>query len=176
MDSSLESIARAVDKIMARHAIERGVIHTTSYAQARYILQHVSELNRKRLITTEDSFNRSTLISMHGSSDASVLISPSLHEGVDLKDDLARFQIIVKVPYPDLSDKRTQTILKRDRAWYDWQTAQRLVQTYGRSVRSETDHAVTYVLDSNFTRFVNSNKNLFPKYFLDAIRVEQSFR
>jgi ATP-dependent DNA helicase DinG len=171
MNSSLESIAQAVNRIMDRHDTERGVIHTTSYAQARYIVDHVSERNRRRLITTEGSFDKSTLIRMHGASDSSVLISPSLHQGVDLKDDLSRFQVIVKVPYPDLSERRTEMMLKRDRSWYDWQTAQRLVQTYGRSVRSETDYAVTYVLDSNFTRFVNSNRNLFPNYFLEALKV-----
>lgn len=170
MDSSLESIAQAIDRIMDHHARERGVVHTTSYLQARYIVQHVSERNRKRLLATEGSFDRSMLIRMHGASDASVLISPSLHQGVDLKDDLSRFQVIVKVPYPDLSDRRTQTMLQRDRIWYDWQTAQRLVQTYGRSVRNETDHAVTYVLDSNFTRFVSMHRNLFPKYFLEAMK------
>ena len=171
MNSSLESIAQAVNRIMDRHDRERGVIHTTSYAQARYIVDHVSEQNRRRLITTEGSFDKSTLIRIHGASDASVLISPSLHQGVDLKDDLSRFQVIVKVPYPDLSERRTEMMLKRDRSWYDWQTAQRLVQTYGRSVRSETDYAVTYVLDSNFTRFVDSNRNLFPNYFLEALKV-----
>jgi hypothetical protein len=30
-----------------------------------------------------------------------VLISPSFNTGLDLKDDYARFQIIVKVPYPN---------------------------------------------------------------------------
>lgn len=169
MDSSLESIAQAVDRIMDQHAGERGVIHTTSYLQARYIVQHISEPNRKRLLATEGGFDKSTLIRMHGASDASVLISPALHQGVDLKDDLSRFQVIVKVPYPDLSDRRTQMMLQRDRTWYAWQTAQRLVQTYGRSIRSETDHAVTYVLDSNFTRFVTVNRSLFPKYFVEAI-------
>jgi Rad3-related DNA helicase len=103
-----------------------------------------------------------------------VLISPSLYQGVDLKDDLSRFQVIVKVPYPDQSERRTKVKLERDRGWYDWQTALRLVQTYGRSVRSETDHAVTYVLDSNFTRFVNSHRDLFPAYFLDALAVAES--
>jgi hypothetical protein len=102
-------------------------------------------------------------------SEQRLLISPALHQGVDLKDDLSRFQVILKVPYPDLSDRRTQMMLQRDRTWYAWQTAQRLVQTYGRSIRSETDHAVTYVLDSNFTRFVTENRNLFPKYFVEAI-------
>ncbi len=174
MDASLDSIARVIDGIMNHHAGERGVIHTTSYLQANYIMQHVSESNRMRLVTTEGSFDRSTLLRIHGANDASVLISPSLYQGVDLKDELSRFQVIVKVPYPDLSERRTMVKLRRDRAWYDWQTALRLVQTYGRSVRSESDYAVTYVLDSNFTRFVSMHRSLFPAYFLEALRVEKS--
>jgi len=169
MDASLNGIARAVDEIMDRHADERGVVHTTSYYQANYIIQHVSERNRARLVSTEGSTQRSELLHTHGATGASVLISPSLYQGVDLKDDLARFQVIVKVPYSDLSDRRTQVKMQRERGWYDWQTALRLVQTYGRSVRSETDRAVTYVLDSNFPGFVRGHRELFPAYFLEAL-------
>ena len=169
MGASMDGIAKAVDAIMDRHSTERGVIHTTSYQQARDIIERVSERNRARLVTTEGSAARSELIQTHGATGASVLISPSLYQGVDLKDDLARFQVIVKVPYSDLSDRRTQVKMQRDRGWYDWQTALRLVQTYGRSVRSETDHAVTYILDSNFSSFVRAHRELFPAYFLDAL-------
>ena len=165
----MEGIAKAVDEIMDRHAVERGVVHTTSYQQANYIIGHVSERNRARLVTTEGSTARSELLQTHGATGASVLISPSLYQGVDLKDDLSRFQVIVKVPYSDLSDRRTQVKMQRDRGWYDWQTALRLVQTYGRSVRSETDSAVTYVLDSNFPSFVRGHRELFPQYFLEAL-------
>ncbi|MDG6956107.1 MAG: DEAD/DEAH box helicase family protein [Nitrososphaerota archaeon] len=169
MDSSMGAIARAVDEVMSRHAGEKGIIHTTSYQQARYIMEHVSEYNRARLSSTENVSSRSALLQAHGDRDESVLISPSLYQGVDLKDDLSRFQILVKVPFPDLSERRTRVKLERDPGWYDWQTALRLVQTYGRSVRSETDHAVTYVLDSNFTRFVGTHRALFPGYFLEAL-------
>jgi Rad3-related DNA helicase len=172
MESALESVAKAVDTIMSRHAEDRGVVHTTSYQQVNYIMQHVSEPNRARLRTTEGSAERSSLIRAHGETDSSVLISPSLYQGVDLKDDLSRFQVVVKVPYPDLSDRRTKVKLERDRGWYEWQTAQRLVQTYGRSIRSETDHAVTYVLDSNFTRFIGEHRDLFPGYFLEALQTK----
>ena len=169
MDSSMGAIAKAVDEVMSRHAGEKGIIHTTSYQQARYIMEHVSEYNRARLSSTENVSSRSALLQAHGDRDESVLISPSLYQGVDLKDDLSRFQILVKVPFPDLSERRTRVKLERDLGWYDWQTALRLVQTYGRSVRSETDHAVTYVLDSNFTRFVETHRELFPGYFLEAL-------
>ena len=169
MDASLESLARAVDEIMDGYAAERGVVHTTSYFQAKYVMEHVSEHNRARLVTTEGSTNRGELLRAHGEREASVLISPSLYQGVDLKDDLARFQVIVKVPYPDLSDRRTQVKMEGDRNWYNWQTALRLVQTYGRGVRSETDSCVTFVLDSNFLQFVNEHRGLFPSYFLEAV-------
>jgi ATP-dependent DNA helicase DinG len=169
MEASLGTIARAVDEVMTRHAGERGVIHTTSYQQARYIMDHVSLYNRARLSSTENVSSRSALLKAHGSTSESVLISPSLYQGVDLKDELSRFQVLVKVPYPDLSERRTRVKLERDPGWYDWQTALRLVQTYGRSVRSATDHAVTYVLDSNFTWFLSKHRELFPEYFMDAL-------
>jgi ATP-dependent DNA helicase DinG len=135
IDANLGLIAQVVDEIMTRHAGERGIVHTTSYQQARYIMGHVSALNRGRLASTEGVSSRSTLLKVHGSSDESVLISPSLYQGVDLKDELSRFQVLVKVPYPDLSERRTKIKLNRDPGWYDWQTALRMVQTYGRSVR-----------------------------------------
>ncbi len=169
MEASMDDISKAVDRIMDRHATERGVIHTTSYQQANFIMERVSDRNRMRLNTTEGSSARSELLRAHGASAASVLISPSLYQGVDLKDDLARFQVIVKVPYPDLSDRRTQVKMRKESGWYDWQTALRLVQTYGRGVRSETDHAVTYILDSKFPGFVDAHREFFPHYFLEAL-------
>jgi hypothetical protein len=37
------------------------------------------------------------------------------------------------------------------------------------SGNSETDSAVTYVLDSNFPSFVRGHRELFPQYFLEAL-------
>ncbi|MGH9975715.1 MAG: helicase C-terminal domain-containing protein [Nitrososphaeraceae archaeon] len=47
--------------------------------------------------------------------------------------------------------------------WYRWQTALRLVQAYGRTIRSRYDWAITYILDSNFDWYVRRNMHLFPK-------------
>ena len=59
--------------------------------------------------------------------------------------------------------------MQKDQEWYDWQTALTLVRTYARSIRSDTDHAVTYVLDSNFPWFVRRHGELFPEYFLEVL-------
>jgi len=169
MSTSLQKITQSINEILDRHKSERGIIHTTSYSQANYIIQNVSQNHKDRLVTTEKSFDRSVLLRIHGSNDASVLISPSLYQGIDLKNDFSRFQIIIKVPYPDLSQKRIREKLQKDREWYDWQTALRLVQTYGRSVRTQDDFAVTYILDSNFSRFIKMHHDLLPDFFLEAL-------
>jgi ATP-dependent DNA helicase DinG len=89
-----------------------------------------------------------------------VLISPSLHTGLDLKDELSRFQIITKVRYPNKSDRWTNAKRNKDTEWYYWQTALKLIQAYGRSVRSKDDWAKTYILDSAFGYFVKRNKSV----------------
>ena len=91
---------------MSRHANEKGIIHTTSYAQVRFIERLLSAENRNRLISTEPEIPRENIIAKHWNSDASgrnandskkfVLISPSLHTGLDLKDEQSRFQILSK--------------------------------------------------------------------------------
>ncbi len=63
------------------------------------------------------------------------------------------------MPYSDLGDRWINEKRKISGQWYNWQTALRLVQGYGRSIRSKEDYAVTYVLDSGFENFVWRNKS-----------------
>jgi Rad3-related DNA helicase len=97
MRESLPRIAKEVDLILSRHRDHKGIIHTTSYSQLDYIKNNISKENADRLIETGSKLDRSEVLERHYSSKKpTVLISPSLHLGVDLKDDLSRFQIIVK--------------------------------------------------------------------------------
>jgi ATP-dependent DNA helicase DinG len=133
--------------------------------------ENLSKENTRRLLVTDPEIQRDEIISQHTfSSKPTVLISPSLHTGLDLKDDLSRFQIITKVPYPNKSDRWTNAKRQSDEEWYYWQTALRLIQAYGRSVRSQDDWARTYVLDSAFSYFVRKNRNTLPGWFIQAIK------
>jgi len=170
MSESMPKIAKAVDNIMSIHKNEKGIIHTTSYSQLQYIKDNIGKENAGRLIETGSSLDRSEVLEKHYSNKKpTVLISPSLHLGVDLKDDLSRFQVIVKVPYPDLTDKRIAKMKERDQKWYTWNTVLRLVQAYGRSVRSKDDYATTYILDSSISFLLKSAQDLVPKWFTEAI-------
>jgi ATP-dependent DNA helicase DinG len=170
MAESLPKIVGAVDKIMSKHGDEKGIIHTTSYSQLQFIKDNISKENADRLIETGSKLDRSEVLERHYSSKKpTVLISPSLHQGVDLKDDFSRFQIIVKVPYPDLTDKRIAKMKERDPKWYTWNTVLRLVQAYGRSVRSKDDFATTYMLDSSISFLLKNAQDIVPKWFTEAI-------
>ena len=63
-----------------------------------------------------------------------VLLSPSMSEGVDLKGDASRFQILCKVPYPYLGDKLVKKRMYKWKWWYPLQTAKTIVQSVGRMV------------------------------------------
>jgi Rad3-related DNA helicase len=171
MEENMPKISAAIDRLLTQHRHDKGIIHTTSYAQVQKIKDNLSGENRSRLIETGANLDRTDVLETHfKSKKPTVLISPSLHLGVDLKDDLSRFQIVVKVPYPDLTDKRIAELKRRDPNWYVWNTVLRLVQSYGRSVRSPEDSAVTYVLDSSVSYLLKTGQGLLPKWFKEAIK------
>ena len=91
-------------------------------------------------------------------------------EGVDLRDDLSRFQIFAKIPFPYLGDDVVKKRMAKDEMWYPFATIRTMVQAVGRSIRNETDYASTYILDESFGYFYQKNSGLFPQYFKDALR------
>ena len=90
------AIAKAVDNLMTLHNNHKGIIHTTSYEQLHFIKENISQANARRLIVTDPEIQRDEVIFHHTKTmKPTVLISPSLHTGLDLKDELSRFQIIL---------------------------------------------------------------------------------
>ena len=170
MNQSLPQISKVIDNLLSVHKNDKGIIHTTSYSQLQFIKNNISKENSSRLIESNPKIDRNEMILKHFQSiKPTVLISPSMFLGVDLKDNLSRFQIIVKVPYPNLTDKRISVPKQRNPKWYEWNTILRLVQAYGRSVRNSDDYANTYILDSNISYILKNGKDMIPKWFSEAI-------
>lgn len=170
MNESLPNIVKVLDNLLSVHKNDKGIIHTTSYSQVQYIKNNLSKTNLSRLIETNPKFDRNEMILKHTqSTKPTVLISPSMFLGVDLKDDLSRFQVIVKVPYPDLTDKKVSVLKQRNPKWYEWNTILRLIQAYGRSVRNSEDYANTYILDSSVSYLLRNGRDMVPKWFSEAI-------
>ncbi len=162
----------AIAGILARHPGDKGLIHAASYAGARRLVRDLAArapADFRRLIVVDSAEAKPRALEQHRRSALpTVLVSPSLREGVDLPDDFLRFQIITKMPYPDLGDPWTAARQARDPRWYALEAAKALVQAYGRSCRHAEDHGVTYVLDAQFARFLQRYRALLPAWFLDA--------
>ena len=161
-----------VAAILAAHPRDKGLVHVASYEAGRRLVSDLgmrAPREARRLLWIDSSAGKTGALDLHRASRLpTVLVSPSLREGVDLPDDFLRFQILTKLPFPDLGDPWTAARRARDPRWYAVETAKALVQAYGRSCRHLDDRGVTYVLDAQFARFVQHYRVLLPAWLLDA--------
>lgn len=156
-----------IKKILEKYKNSKGIVHTTTYEITEWIKNNIMD---ERLLFHE-SEDRNDILEKHlTSTSPTVLVSPSMMSGIDLKDDLARFQIILKIPYPNIASNKIKARQKSNSSWYSWKTCIDLLQAYGRSTRSEEDYSDTFILDSNFSDLLKYNSHILPKYFTEAIK------
>jgi Rad3-related DNA helicase len=167
------AVSKKIDEILTKHSDQKGLILTSSKIRCYNIINQISPKNKKRVrichTSNQNGKTQDQILKEHSEDSDGVLLSSSLWEGVDLKDDLSRFQIIAKTPYPNLSDKRVKTKMEKFPLWYKAQTIMKLLQGFGRSIRSEDDWAVTYVLDSAALTILNQYKTMVPKAYYDVL-------
>jgi ATP-dependent DNA helicase DinG len=166
---TLPRIAEAIDKLLRARPQRKGLIHTNSYEMNRILTNALIAAGHGNRIITHGPGGAEAAIERHRATPGpTVLCSPAMTEGLDLADDLSRFQVIVKVPYPVHKDPYVAARM-REKGWYEWQTAMRLIQATGRSVRSAIDYAETYIVDSEFGNFRQRTRHLLPSWWLQAV-------
>ena len=165
MKKLLPKIAVQIKDLCDHHKGEKGIIHTHN----NVITSALSDtLKGDRFLFREPGVRNEELLEQHTNTDEpTVLISPSMSHGVDLKGDLARFQIIVKAPFLPTKDVRIERLMKGDYDWYVNKMICSLIQSCGRGIRSKDDHCVTYILDGNIAQNIVKNKHKLPKYFVN---------
>ena len=163
---TLPNIVTVIEQLLEHHKNEKGIIFTHSYEIASYIDKSI--FSTRLLFHSSD--DRMDILDFHiKSKEPTVIVTPSLTEGIDLIEDLSRFQILVKCPFPYLGDIYIRTKMNKVENWYAWNTVKSIIQCSGRSIRSEKDTAVTYILDESFGFFFNKNKFMFPDWWTKAI-------
>ena len=156
-----------LEKIFNKHKNEKGIIHTGNYELAEWLKEKYGKNEKFLFPTVEDK--DAILLKHIQSKKPTILVSPSMMNGVDLKDDLSRFQVILKMPYPNLKSNRVKKRMNDYKDWYSYKTVADLIQSYGRSIRSDDDYAITYILDSNFSNILQRSYKLLPIWFINAI-------
>lgn len=159
-----------VNEIMDRYEGKRGIIHTHNFSIADLLVGGCNDNARRRFLYQKEFRNKTEMLEYHDTQTDSVIVAPAMHEGVDLKDDSSRFQIVCKVPFPNqFEDKQLAARMELDPDFYQWLTALKLVQCVGRSVRSEDDWADTFIIDESFGWWYERHKRFLPTWFKEAL-------
>ena len=167
-----------IKDILKNHFSDKGLIHTHNHKLTQYLIDNS---NDSRLISYTNIENHSknkpkreeVIERLIHSKNPLVLVAPSVDEGINLPYELCRFQIIYKVPYPDMGNKQIKARMTKDPDWYAYKTVISLVQSYGRGMRQEDDFCSTYITDSDINNVLNDKwrrcLKFIPEYFLEAI-------
>jgi hypothetical protein len=173
LDAEMPKLIDAIDAIIDQYPQEKGLIHTHTYKILHALINNSKHRHRMRF---HDSTNREDVLGdFLRSPDNDILVSPSMVEGIDLKDDLGRFQILCKIPWPYLGDAQIRALKDHRDGWYLWKTSLEVVQACGRIVRHDTDWGHTYVLDPDFRRWFSNAKELLPDYFKRSVKFVKEF-
>jgi len=161
-----------VDQIIRDRVGTKGIIHTISYARRDMILAGSKYSNH--MITHSRGDTESVVRTFKRADPPCILVSPSMATGWDFPDDECRFQIIVKLPYPDMRGAIMKARSRGDNDYINYIVAQQLIQATGRGVRSRTDWCETYVIDNNVTWFLDRNDKLVVDWFKEAFSVRNT--
>ena len=86
-----------------------------------------------------------------------VLLTYGGHEGLDLVDELARFGVLVKMPFLNLADQHVKAEFEVKKwNWYNRECGLKVRQAAGRLIRHQGDFGVFYMADRGSRRFPHS--------------------
>jgi ATP-dependent DNA helicase DinG len=161
---TIETMVDQIKLIVEHHSGEKGLIISPSFylgSQMAYgirrttkVFEHKSGVNLSDLIMDFKKYKG-----------PAILVSPSIFEGLDFKNDESRFQIILKAPYPSLGDKRIRYIADNHPNIYQEMTLLKILQGIGRSIRTPEDFAATYMLDAACKKLYNGKLNLWKDHY-----------
>lgn len=160
----VRKLAEGIKLIAGRHSDSRGLIHI-SYGMASLLRPY---LNDKRfMFHSKDS--KASAFSQWQASPNGVLLAAGMHEGIDLKYDMCRWQIIAKIMWPSLADGAIRAKQAERPEWFVWEAVKIFLQSYGRVSRMPDDFGITYIITSEFERLLKEGRHLMPKWALDSL-------
>jgi len=167
IDKNLGKAIEECVKIANYHKDEKGIIHTHTFKITQELQK---KLNGRRFLYREEGTTNETIVKEHYiRTDPTVLISPSLTMGLDLKGDLGKWQIILKLPYLPLGNKRIKMLQEQNPDWYRMKMLITLIQAAGRCTRTKEDESCTYIIDGLASKIIDECRDKLPKHFLDRI-------
>jgi len=171
--SSRKKMIKRITDLLDIHENESGIIHTANYQVAMWLVKELQGSVGHMIYhhNPDDDVNRNTAIEGFMEHQIpSILISPSITEGLDLKDDLARFAITVKTPFGYLGDQWIKKRMEMSAEWYRRRAMTDIIQGGGRIVRSAEDEGTVYILDGSFGYLYSQSLGMIPQWWKDSFQ------
>lgn len=168
---TFRKVIPAINDLLEVYKDKKGVIHTHSNKFTKILLDGITDKSRLMYYTGSDEKREDVIKAFKKIDEPKVLIAPGVKEGVDLKGDQCRFQILLKVPYPPWGDKQIKARKLSDPDWYNYKTVNDIEQSYGRGIRSYDDQCDTYIVDGSIFHVVKSPqmRKFASEYFKMAL-------
>lgn len=167
---NIVNAVKVLERILDQEEGVNVAVHCHSYKLAIDIENLIDAKYKSRLVT-HTSETRTEALETWKNSKGKVFLSVSFEEGQDWVGEMCEAQVLFKVPYPDISDQRVAKRVgeRHDWRWYNNEALKTTVQAYGRAVRSPTDKARFYVIDSSFIDLIRKTKRDVPDWIKDAL-------
>lgn len=161
---------QAVDRIIEYENAEdgiKGIIHTVSYDRAKLL---VERSKYKHLMMLHSARTTISTVKRFKGASRGILVSPSVGTGYDFPYDACRWQVIVKVPYPNPTDPLTKARMAIDKTYASACAIAEIAQYVGRGTRAADDFCRTWVIDSMFPGLIwaKEHDDLVPKWLKEA--------
>lgn len=168
--SQNKNMEKAVKYILgtASEYKDKGLVHCT-YGLAAKLRPYLAEHPRFIFHTNLDKSKKLRQWLNSPPEEGKILIACGLTEGLDVKGDLGRWQIIMKIMFPDQSDIAVAEKMRHDPDWYAQQAIRELEQAVGRICRSEDDFGVSFILDNCFAKLYTEHRDKFSLSFREAL-------
>ena len=166
--ANIPRIVEEIRNIASYQSTEKGIIHAT-YELSGLLREHLATDTRFMFHDRNNKGEQYERFRNSPTSDSRVLVVSGMYEGIDLPEDLGRWQIIVRTPWKSLADPAIRHKAGLDPEWFHWESLKDLIQACGRICRTPTDFGVTYILDAAAQRLIDGAPGLIPHWFRDAL-------
>lgn len=171
MQNAVPQLAEYIQSLADQHIGEKGVIHAT-YQLAGLLREHLENGPAADRFIYHDRDNKAEMYKLFRDSppeDGAILVASGMYEGLDLPQDLGRWQVVSKIPWPSLANSGISFLASRDPDWYSWECWKTLIQACGRICRTPEDFGITYIPDSSLGRLLNEAPHMMPSWYSDAL-------
>jgi Rad3-related DNA helicase len=160
---------KKIDNIIDSRLDRKGIIHVTSYRYAKMIVEYSRHRNLM-FVSTGARKNKELVELFKRAKAPAILVGPAFTTGYDFPDEQCQYQIIGKLPFPNIGDTFLQEKAKHDYFLIPYKVAQTLVQATGRGTRHEKDKCENIIIDDCVVDFVARHRQFFPKWWLDGYK------